>query len=127
VDSKNQLQTARNLYDVGWYENSSKPGDAAGAILIDGHDLGYTTTGVFYNLKKLTPGDKIQIRRGDNQTFNFSVVSTKTYDANNVDMNAALVSVVPGKLGLNLITCTGDYDAKKVQFQQRLIVFAVAD
>jgi sortase (surface protein transpeptidase) len=57
VNSKNQLMAPGNIYDAGWYENSAKPGDAGGAMLIDGHVHGPTKPGVFMNLKKLQAGD----------------------------------------------------------------------
>ncbi len=125
VDAKNQLQAPNNIYDAGWYEGSSKPGDAAGAVLIDGHVHGSTQPGVFYDLKKLIAGDKIQIERGDGKIYNFKVVKSQAYNADKVDMAAALVSIVPGKLGLNLMTCTGQ--VKGTDYQQRLIVFAVQE
>jgi len=124
VTAQGQLQAPNNIYDTGWYNGSSKPGDAGGAVLIDGHVHGPTLPGVFYNLKSLLPGDIIQIERGDGKVFSFKVVKLQSYDANNVDMAAALTSIVPGKLGLNLMTCTGK--VKGTEYEQRLIVFAVA-
>ena len=48
-----------NIYDVGWYENSSLPGDN-GTVLIDGHVAGQSNRGVFYSLSTLKKGDKIE-------------------------------------------------------------------
>ena len=127
VKTDGELQTPNNIYDTGWYQNSAKPGDAGGAILIDGHVHGPTQPGVFYGLKNLQPGDTIQIERGDGKLYNFKVVKSQSYPADKVDMNAALVSVNPNKLGLNLITCTGSVNTNTDTYNQRLIVFAVAD
>lgn len=126
VKPNNELQTPNNIYDTGWYQNSAKPGDAGGAILIDGHVHGPTIPGVFANLKTLVAGDAIKLERGDGKTYNFKVVKVEAYPADKLDMAAALTSIVPGKLGLNLITCTGPFDASRTQYEQRLIVFAVA-
>lgn len=127
VNAQNKLQTPNNIYDTGWYEESAKPGDAGGAILIDGHVSGPTHPGVFYGLKTLKPGDTIQLERGDGTKFTFKVIKLQYYDADKVDMAAAVTSAVPGKLGLNLITCTGKYVASASSYNQRLIVFAVAE
>jgi len=121
VKSGDVLKAPSNIYNAGWYDASSKPGQA-GAMLIDGHVHGPTQAGVFYNLKKLAVGDVIKVQRGDGQIFSYKVVSTKYYDADKVDMAAALVPVTPGKPGLNLITCTGS--VKGMEYQQRLMVFA---
>lgn len=126
VDKTNQLQAPNNIFDAGWYKNSSKPADAGGAVLIDGHVSGPTKKGIFYNLNQLQAGDLINITRGDQQVFTFKVVKTQTYDAGDVDMAAALTPAVAGKLGLNLMTCTGKFDSQIDQYKQRLVVFAVA-
>jgi LPXTG-site transpeptidase (sortase) family protein len=127
VNSKNQLMAPGNIYDAGWYENSAKPGDAGGAMLIDGHVHGPTKPGVFMNLKKLQAGDEITIVRGDDHTFKYKIVNSIAYDANNVDMNRLLVSADTSKPGLNLITCTGSIEKGTTEYTQRLAVFAVAE
>jgi len=126
VDSNGQLGTPNNIFDTGWYQKSALPGDAGGAILIDGHVHGPTKQGVFYDLKKLVAGDVINIERGDSKKYNFKVVKIEYYPDDKVDMAAAMMSVDPSKLGLNLITCTGKLRPGTTQYEQRLIVFAVA-
>lgn len=123
VKSDGSLGTPSNVYDAAWYTGSSKPGQP-GAMLIDGHVSSWTTRGVFYGLKRLVAGDIIQIQRGDGQVFAYKVVKTQTYPDNNVDMQAAVRPVTPGKPGLNLITCTGRVKPGTSEFNQRIIVFA---
>lgn len=126
VDTDNQLQAPMNTHDAGWYENSAKPGDAGGAMLIDGH-VGFTKDGIFGKLKTVVKGDKIEIERGDGKKFTYTVVDMQNYDADNVDMKKALVSADPTKPGLNLITCTGKLTKEGTSYDQRLMVFAVQD
>lgn len=126
VTANNELDAPNNIYDVGWYEGSSKPGKH-GAMLVDGHVHGPTTPGVFYGLKDLVAGDNIEVERGDGKKFTYKVVKSETYDANNVDMNAALVSAEQGRPGLNLITCTGNVNYAESSYDQRIIVFAVLE
>jgi LPXTG-site transpeptidase (sortase) family protein len=124
IKSNNELKAPGNIYDVGWYENSSKPGDAGGAALFDAHVSGPTKTGVFYNLKKLVVGDTVEVERGDGKKLLYKVVKSQVYDKDKVDMASALVSAVPGKAGLNLMTCTGQI--KGSDYSQRLVVYTVA-
>jgi sortase A len=126
IKANSQLEAPGNIYDAGWYEDSSKPGDGLGATLIDGHVSGPTKTGIFYNLKKLNPGNEINIIRGDGQQFTYVVADKKSYPIDKVDMAATLKSANPTKPGLNLITCSGKFDTKSQQYQERLVVFAVA-
>jgi len=127
VDTNNMLLSPINIYDVGWYSSSAKPGDTTGALLIDGHVSGPTQHGVFYDLKKLAVGDGITIERGDGRQFQFHVVGREQVDADKVDMSKLLRSSDAGKLGLNLITCGGSFDYAANQYRQRVIVYAVID
>lgn len=118
------LETPHNIYDTDWYDESSLPGQP-GAMLIDGHVSSWTAHGVFYGIKTLLPGDLLQIVRGDGQIFNYKVVKTQIYNANNVNMAAALSSIIPGKPGLNLITCTGDVIPGTNDFNERVVVYSI--
>jgi LPXTG-site transpeptidase (sortase) family protein len=112
-----------NVFYTDWYTGSAKPGKK-GAMLIDGHVSSWTTHGVFYNLKKLRPGNKIKIERGDGHLFTYKVVKTKKYPDNHVNMKKVLSPVNPPKPGLNLITCTGHVKPGTSEFDHRLVVFA---
>lgn len=121
VTKNGALQAPGNIFNAGWYEGSSKPGDG-GAVLVDGHVAGPTKHGVFYNLKNIKAGAVIEIERGDGQKFNYKVVKTQSFDNDQVDMASALVPIVTGKAGLNLITCTGTISGS--HYEQRLVVYA---
>lgn len=123
IDKNGALKAPGNVHDAGWYENSSKPGEA-GAMLLDGHVAGPTQRGVFYGIKNLKAGDLIEVERGDGQKFNYKVVKSIVSDADKTDMSAALVPVTAGKAGLNLMTCTGSYDSNSGEYTQRITVFA---
>jgi sortase (surface protein transpeptidase) len=126
VNAQGALETPDNIYDTAWYDESAQPGQM-GAMLIDGHISSWTADGVFYGLKTLLPGDTIEVQGGDGVTFNYQVVETQIYDADNVDMTKAMESINPNKPGLNLISCTGDVIPGTNEFNDRIIVFATQD
>jgi sortase (surface protein transpeptidase) len=123
TDSKGQIATPGNLFDVGWYKDSTKPG-VAGAMFMYGHVSGWQANGVFYNLYQLQPGDIITVTRGDNAIYRYKVVKTKRYPRDAVDMTTALAPVTPGQEGLNLMTCAGHFDQTTGEFSDRLVAFA---
>lgn len=123
VIASGQVGTPDNVFDTAWYTGSAKPGQP-GATLIDGHVSSWTTHGVFYSIKQLVPGDALQIVRGDGAMINYQVVTTQTYSVNSVNMQAALSPITAGKSGLNLITCTGQFNASTHEFNERVVVFA---
>ncbi len=126
IDKDGALKAPGNVHNAGWFNKSAKPG-LPGAMLLDGHVSGPTQKGVFYYLKDLSEGDKIEVERGDGQIFSYSVVQSQTYDEETTDMTKAMKPVTDGKPGLNLITCTGKFDSKTGKYPQRLIVFAAQD
>jgi LPXTG-site transpeptidase (sortase) family protein len=117
-----QIATPDNIYDTGWYQDSAKPGQS-GAMFIFGHVSNWSANGIFFNLKKLRPGDTVTVTRGDNRQFTYKVVSTKTYPSDKVDMHAVLSPVNAAKPGLNLMTCTGHIIKGTSEFDTRLVVF----
>jgi len=122
LTAKNQIASPSNVFDAGWYTGSAKPGQP-GAMLIDGHVSSWTTHGIFYGLKKLRDGDQVKVQRGDGVMFTYKVVKSQVYDADNVDMRAALAPVTTGKPGLNLITCEGSVIKATNEFNKRIVVF----
>jgi len=121
--SNGELGVPKNVHDAAWYGASAKPGQP-GATLIDGHVSNWTTHGVFYDIKSMAPGDAINIERGDGGTVMYKVVKVLTYDADKVDMQAAVTPVTDGKSGLNLITCAGSVKPGTNEYDKRVIVFA---
>jgi LPXTG-site transpeptidase (sortase) family protein len=115
------IATPDNIYDTGWYDGSSLPGQS-GAMFIYGHVSSWTANGIFYNLKKLAAGDKIIITRGDNTVYNYQVISSEIYPYNNVNMSQVLAPV-NSQPGLNLMTCTGQVIKGTSEFNERLVVF----
>lgn len=117
------VATPNNVFDVGWFSGSSKPGQP-GAMLVDGHVASWTTRGAFYGIKNLVPGDRMTIQRGDGATFTYEVVRSQIYPDDQVDMQSALKPVNPKKPGLNLISCTGKIKPGTSEFDQRIVVYA---
>ncbi|MEO5499503.1 MAG: class F sortase, partial [Candidatus Saccharimonadales bacterium] len=125
VEKDNSLSAPSSISDAGWYNASAKPGDTHGAMLIDGHVSGPSKKGVFYNIKNLKAGDEIIVEKGDSSRFTFLVKDVNTVSANQVDMAKMLESFEPSRLGLNLITCGGQFNSTKNQYESRVLVFAV--
>lgn len=126
VNSKGELDTPRNIFDVGWYDASGKPG-AGGTLVIDGHNGGPTKYGVFKRTPELSNGDIVVIERGDGAIFKYQVVENVTVnlvDAN-VYMRTAMESPEKGKESVTLITCTGDWSADKGTYLSRQFTRAV--
>ena len=126
VNTKGELDTPRNIFDVGWYESSGKPGQG-GTLMIDGHNGGPHVHGVFKDLPNLAAGDIIKVERGDGAIYNYKVVENKAVllsDANKY-MSIAARSPEVGKESVTLISCTGEWSQSQQTYLSRQFTRAV--
>ena len=126
INSKGALGTPNNIFDVGWYDASDKPG-TGGTMLIDGHNGGPRVHGVFKDLPSLVAGDIITVERGDGVKYNYRVVENKTVPLADSDsyMKLALRSPEAGKESVTLITCTGEWSQAQDTYLSRQFTRAV--
>lgn len=115
------MEIPTNFTDVAWYNGGPRPG-MPGSAVIDGHlDGKNVPQAVFYNLKLLQPGDLVEVVDDKGAVLQFKVVASKIYgyDTTTTDIFSGDTS----KAGLNLITCTGDWDKNEKIYTERLVVF----
>ncbi len=127
VNAKGALNTPANIFDVGWYNASGKPGQGR-VMIIDGHNGGPHMYGVFKKLPDLVAGDIVKIERGDGAIFEYSVVENTTVSIDEADkyMNTlAKKPAISDKEGLTLISCTGEWSQKQKTYLSRQFVRAV--
>lgn len=126
VNAKGELDTPRNIFDVGWYEASGKPG-LGGTAIIDGHNGGPHVHGVFKNLPSLVTGDIIEIERGDGVVFRYSVIENNAISLDESDeyMATAAQSPEADKESVTLITCTGEWSQQQGTYLSRQFTRAV--
>ncbi|MBR5621017.1 class F sortase [Candidatus Saccharibacteria bacterium] len=126
LNNTGRLLTPNNIFDVGWYRASSKPG-AGGTLLIDGHNGGPHIEGVFKHLPDLEIGDLITIERGDGKFFRYKVVENEEVPLSEADgkMSKMLTSPESGKESLSLITCSGVWSGVQQTYLSRQFVRAV--
>jgi sortase A len=121
VNGQGALGVPADATHVAWYKDGPRPGEL-GAAVIDGHlDTIHTSQAVFYNLGKLAPGDKVEVRTTNNQTVSFTVtrVAEYPYNASTTD----IFSATDGGADLNLITCAGDWIPSAKLYNERIVVF----
>ncbi len=125
INEKGELGTPNNIFDVGWYVESGKPGQG-GTMVIDGHNGGPHVHGVFKTLPDLVEGDVIVVERGDGRVFKYKVVENKAISLSdsNSYMAVAVASPVPGVESVTLISCTGEWSQQQRTYLSRQFVRA---
>ncbi|EIT84316.1 Peptidase C60 sortase A and B [Fictibacillus macauensis ZFHKF-1] len=115
-----QLGVPSSEESVGWYKDGVKPGERGNAV-IDGHVDSRDGPAVFFDLKKVTPGDTVMLNDQKGKVLTFVVRNVKSY----VTDKAPLPLIFGESKGrhLNLITCTGVFNSEKRTHEKRLVVY----
>lgn len=123
TNAKRQISVPSNTNLAGWYSASQKPGQP-GLSIIDGHVDGATRpTAIFSNLKRLKVGDEFSLTLGNGNVLRYRTLSVT--EANVADALNVLTSQDPNTPSqLNLITCTGTYEANVRSYDRRVVVSA---
>lgn len=105
---------------VAWFRLGPRPGNKGSAV-IDGHSGYKDGAAIFDDLPSLRKGDRLFIKDAKGVVVEFIVRRTRTYGR---DANASDVFDRKDGRHLNLVTCTGTWDASAGTHAQRLVVFA---
>ena len=123
TDGSQTIEVPKNASEVGWYTYSPRPGETGGAILTAHYDTTSGRPAVFYNLRKLTPGDIIYIKMTDSEELLFQVNDVTSQPFDDQGLKSLVLGSFPGK-ELILITCDGVWDPVARNYGKRLVVFA---
>jgi LPXTG-site transpeptidase (sortase) family protein len=105
---------------AGWYTGSPRPG-AIGSAVIAGHIDSYAGPGIFYELSRLRPGDRVYVKRADGTLAVFRVMSVRTYPKD--DFPTQLVYGPAPDAELRLITCGGTFDPSLRSYLSNVVVY----
>jgi sortase (surface protein transpeptidase) len=106
LKNTNYLAAPSNIFNIGWWQQSSIPGET-GSVVLDGFTTNGTIGGALSNLPKLKVGDTLTIQNGNNTKINYSVVQISSFGKNNLSMEQAITPYNLSKPSLNIITCSG--------------------
>ncbi|MDX1468702.1 MAG: class F sortase [Acidimicrobiia bacterium] len=118
-----QMEVPRSVSDVGWYQHGPSPGEPGSAVLAAHVDLASQGRGVFFDLRLLEPGDRIMVRYDDGGTTWFTVAARRTYDKEDLPLEAIFSRT--GEPVLTLVTCGGGFDASSSRYDSNVVVYAV--
>lgn len=107
--------------ETGWYEGGPAPG-ADGPAVIVGHSDTRSGPSVFYALRKLRPGDRIEVTRADRSVAVFEVSSVEQFGKDNLPGERVYDDY--RQPGLRLITCGGRFVGGGIGYADNIIAFA---
>ena len=122
VTPQGAMDVPSNSVDVGWYKLGRSPGEPGSAVIAGHFDGKKGEPGVFNNLDKLRPGNKIYVKDEKGKTITFVVRESRRY--NPAADAAEVFGSSDGKAHLNLITCEGVWNGIQNSYSHRRVVFA---
>lgn len=116
-----EMDVPNNFQDVGWFNLGARPGERGSAVIAGHLNNDYGAAGVFWHLNKLKTGDDIYITDEKGKSLHFKVSGKKVYSA---DSSVEEIFGKSDNIRLNLITCSGVWDEKTQNYNNRLVVSA---
>ncbi|NUO61574.1 MAG: class F sortase [Hamadaea sp.] len=121
LDVRGRLTAPSSFDQAGWYAEGTVPGEKGPAV-IAGHVDSSHGKAVFYRLRQLRPGDRVEVQRGG-AWVNFAVTAVHEY-AKSAFPAAQVYGPTPDAQ-LRLITCGGDFDRDARSYEDNIVVSAV--
>jgi sortase (surface protein transpeptidase) len=105
---------------AGWFDRGPGAGEV-GPFVVLGHVDSYTEAGVFYRLRDLRVGDRIDVDRRDGSRVTYLVDRVDRVPKDGFPTDAVYGDVARPEI--RLITCGGDFDESRHSYEDNMIVF----
>lgn len=115
------LHAPYKVSEVAWYNRGPRPGEM-GRSTIFGHLDSTCCPAVFYHLRSLKPGDKIEVFYKTGKPVTFRVMWEGSYLDQDIPVKFLFGSTY--EHGLNLMTCAGDFHFDGSGYDHKLVVYA---
>jgi Sortase domain len=106
---------------AGWYADGTRPGDPGSAVIL-GHVDSKSGPAVFYRLRELRPGDKVEVERAGGSRVRFTVERVEQYDKQRFPTDDVYYPTLTPRL--RLVTCGGAFDPATGHYRDNVIAFA---
>jgi len=121
LQADHQVMVPTNTTTVGWYDNGAAPGQIGSAVIL-GHVDSYLGPGVFFELKALKAGDRINVVLADGAVTIFAV--TQVVEYSKTAFPDQLVYGSHGTQSLQLVTCGGTFDHATGHYESNVVVYS---
>jgi Sortase domain len=119
-DKTVEVPSSRDADFPGWYRLGPSPGQVGSAVIL-GHVDSVRGPAVFYELRSLVPGNRVDVRLRNGTVAHFAVKRVATYP--NAEFPARKVYASHGVRALNLVTCGGVYDKSNGGYQSNVVAY----
>ncbi|MCH7230660.1 class F sortase [Glycomyces sp. L485] len=107
---------------AGWFEHGATPGEFGPTVLLGHLDTEASGPAVFYALRFLAEGDRVELAREDGIVVSYEVTRTEAYSKNALPYEE--VFGIEPEPALRLITCGGRFDRESGDYAENVVVYA---
>ncbi|HXZ63993.1 MAG TPA: class F sortase [Streptosporangiaceae bacterium] len=120
LNSNHTVQVPTDFQEPGWYEYGPSPGQLGSSVIL-GHVDSYQGPAVFFRLRTLEPGDRVNVTLADGVITHFVVRQVAMY----LKANFPTVEVYGphGYSALQLVTCGGVFDTQTGHYLSNVVVY----
>lgn len=115
------VQVPSEWQEPGWYRLGPTPGQLGAAVIL-GHVDSVTGPAVFFRLGALRPGEMVNVTLADGVVAHFVVDAIDIYPKSSFPARS-IYEASPGRATLQLVTCTGVFDASTHHYLSNLVVY----
>jgi hypothetical protein len=120
LNTDGTVQVPANTVEPGWFRLGPTPGQLGSAVIL-GHVDNYTGPGVFFELRSLASGDRVDVTLADGVTARFAVDSVAMYPKWAFPSDRVYES--HGSSALQLVTCGGTFDHQSGSYLSNVVVY----
>jgi len=114
------VEVPTKYQEPGWYRLGPTPGQVGSAVIL-GHVDDKLGPAVFYRLRTLKAGDKVDVSLANGVIAHFVVKTVETYPKDKFP--AQLVYTSHGYSALQLVTCGGTFDAATGHYESNIVAY----
>jgi hypothetical protein len=114
------VETPTNYAESGWFRLGPSPGQMGSAVIL-GHVDSHRGPAVFFRLRFLRAGDRVDVQLADGVIAHFAVRAVETYPK--TQFPARMVYGRHGYSALQLVTCGGSFDSRTRSYRSNVVAF----
>jgi LPXTG-site transpeptidase (sortase) family protein len=114
------MDTPKDPSGIGWFAQGFRPGAPGNAVITGHYGWKNNRPAAFDKLSDLKTGDIILATDNVGKTYSFTVDKVKIYKR---DAIVPEIFASSDDSHLNLITCSGEWNVKLKEYENRLVVF----
>ncbi len=123
LDENGAVEIPDDVREVGWYRRGPRPGEDGNAFMTSHVDSRTQGRGVLFDLRRVEPGDPVQVEHEDGTISQWEVVRRERITKGAYPMEQ--VFRFDGPPGLVIDTCGGEFDPATGSYESIDIIYAV--